>query len=51
MGIGADAPGGFEDWDMTSYVVQTIASSIYLFSAEDIRTGKATNRKIHSNIH
>ncbi len=40
MGIGADVPGGFEDWDMTSYAVQAIASGIYLFTVEDTQTGK-----------
>ena len=36
-----DPETGFEDWDMTSYVVQAIASGIYLFTVEDTRTGKA----------
>jgi len=31
---------GFEDWNMTSYVVQAIASGIYLFTVEDKNTGK-----------
>ena len=35
-----DIARGFEDWDMTSYVAQAIASGIYLFTVEDSNTGK-----------
>jgi len=35
-----DPEKGFEDWDMTSYVRQAIASGIYLFTVEDTRTGE-----------
>ena len=35
-----DPDKGYEDWDMTSYAVQAIASGIYLFTVEDTQTGK-----------
>jgi hypothetical protein len=36
-----DNPGrGFEDWNLTSHVGQTIASGIYLFAVRDINTGR-----------
>jgi hypothetical protein len=36
-----DSPGhGYEDWNLTSHVGQTVASGIYLFSAQDLSTGK-----------
>jgi hypothetical protein len=30
---------GFEDWNLTSHVGQTIASGIYLFAVKDLNTG------------
>jgi hypothetical protein len=35
-----DPMRGFEDWNLTSHVGQTIASGIYLFSVKDIDNGK-----------
>ena len=31
---------GFEDWNLTSHVGQTIASGIYLFAVQDLTTGQ-----------
>jgi hypothetical protein len=31
---------GYEDWNLTSHVGQTIASGIYLFTAKDLGTGR-----------
>ena len=30
---------GYEDWNLTSYVDQAIASGVYMFSVEDNKTG------------
>ena len=35
-----DATRGFEDWNLTSSVGQTVAGGIYLFSVEDKNNGK-----------
>jgi len=35
-----DADRGYEDWNLTSAIGQAIASGIYLFTAEDTRSGK-----------
>jgi len=34
-----DSLRGFEDWNLTSYVGQTIASGIYLYTVEDLKSG------------
>jgi hypothetical protein len=34
-----DPARGFEDWNLTSHVGQTIASGIYLFTVEDLKSG------------
>lgn len=34
-----DPTRGFEDWNLTSYVDQAIASGLYFFSVEDLNTG------------
>ena len=36
---------GYEDWNLTSSVGQTIASGIYLFTVEDLRNGDIQNGK------
>ena len=35
-----DPSKGYEDWNLTSSVGQAIASGIYLFTAEDLKTGQ-----------
>jgi len=35
-----DEARGYEDWHLTSSVEQAVASGLYLFTAEDLETGK-----------
>jgi len=36
---------GYKDWDLTSNVGQTVASGIYLFSAEDLKNNEVQTGK------
>jgi hypothetical protein len=36
---------GYKDWDLTSNVGQTVASGVYLFSAEDLNTNEVQTGK------
>ncbi len=36
----SDAALSFQDWNLTSYVGQAVASGIYLFTVEDVSTGE-----------